>query len=377
MVDIVVNHVGYVQDIKDIKLTEKNDFSNVIPFNDESHFHKYEFECKEIEAAGRDDDRTMETCWLFWLPDLNQENPVTRKTLLDWVSWLVKTYEIDGLRLDALRHVPKDFWKDLNEASGTFTLGEAWHPDIAYEADYQRYVDSLLNFPLQETLTDCLTKQEPMTKLSEYFKEAASTFPDMTVLGNFLDCHDKARFLSLGVDPNTYKGALTLIISVVGIPMLYYGNEQNFKGGKETEDNRETFWGNMNRESEMYKFISKLLKFRKASKFSELPQVERFADKEMFAFTRGPYFFLFTNSPDVQSRTIDNHDYPEDTVLCNLFDSSDCTQVKNKKFEVKIASKDSKILVPLQYDEKNKDKVSIWDSIANLCGNAVLNQASV
>ena len=46
------------------------------------------------------------------------------KTMNGWINSLVKKYKIDGLRVDTVKHVRKDFWPGFLQAAGTFTLGE-------------------------------------------------------------------------------------------------------------------------------------------------------------------------------------------------------------------------------------------------------------
>jgi alpha-amylase len=51
-------------------------------------------------------------CRLLNLPDLKHEHPFVSKTLLDHVENFVRTYGIDGLRLDAVPHIPHWFLDD-------------------------------------------------------------------------------------------------------------------------------------------------------------------------------------------------------------------------------------------------------------------------
>ncbi len=41
-----------------------------------------------------------------------------------WISSLVKDYSIDGIRIDAAKHIRKDFWPDFVKAAGVFSIGE-------------------------------------------------------------------------------------------------------------------------------------------------------------------------------------------------------------------------------------------------------------
>ena len=54
------------------------------------------------------------------MPDLNQDNSYVRGYLKDWVKNLVNTYGFDGIRIDTIPEVSKDFWKEYGSASGVF-----------------------------------------------------------------------------------------------------------------------------------------------------------------------------------------------------------------------------------------------------------------
>jgi len=376
MVDVVANHVGFVQPADKAHETENNDYSKVVPFNDAKYYHPFKIECHYAEEVMDDPEPILETCWLCYLPDLNQSIPFVRNTLLEWVNWLVKTYDIDGLRLDALRHINKGFWEEFSKSAGVFTVGEIWSTNIEYAAGYQTCVDSVLNFPLQENLNQTFSQEKPLTLLSDYYKEANIKWKDISVLANFLDCHDKPRFLSHNNDVPSFKAALSFTICSIGIPTIYYGNEQGFIGGEEPR-NRESLWPHLDKNHEMYKFIKTLTEFRIKTEFYKFEQIERLADYDFYAFTRGKYFFAYSNSLETVSREITNHPYEDQTWLCNAFNRDDCIQVNNLKFTVSIANKDSKILFPKSIEDDKKSVASkIWDQIKNECGMALVSSSS-
>ena len=73
-----------------------------------------------------------------------------------------------------------------------------------------------------------------------------------------------------------------------GIPIIYYGTEQGFNGANDPY-NREVLWPNYNTNSDLYKFISTLARFRTkmGSSLYESKQIERYVDDQLYAFTRG------------------------------------------------------------------------------------------
>ncbi len=58
------------------------------------------------------------------LLDVDTENSTITQMFNDWVGNLVKEYSIDGIRIDTVKHVRKDFWPDFASSAGVFTIGE-------------------------------------------------------------------------------------------------------------------------------------------------------------------------------------------------------------------------------------------------------------
>ena len=57
----------------------------------------------------------MENCRLCGLPDLNTEDPRVRKLLFEWILYdVVKKFDIDGIRIDTVRHINMEFWRELD-----------------------------------------------------------------------------------------------------------------------------------------------------------------------------------------------------------------------------------------------------------------------
>lgn len=58
------------------------------------------------------------------LLDLKTESDSVANVLKDWVGGYVTEYGIDGFRIDASKHMSKEFQHDFCEAAGTFCMGE-------------------------------------------------------------------------------------------------------------------------------------------------------------------------------------------------------------------------------------------------------------
>jgi len=343
MVDVVGNHMG--------NLPSANDFSQFNPFNDASYYHN-DVDCSTIN---QNDQSDLETCWLAQLPDLNQDNDFVRSNLLTWISGLITTYNIDGLRIDTVPYVAKDFWSDFTAAAGVYTVGEVFNSNLPYDAGYEGPVDGILNYPYFFTTRYVFQGYNSMNNFQSYYN-GASSWPDLGLLGNFVDNHDNARFLNSNGDHVAFKSALAFTLTAVGIPITYYGSEQAYGGGNDP-NNREPLWTNMNTGYDIYKFLTTVINWRKQNQIWNYPQVQRYADDNFYAFTRGNFFCAFTNTQNSLSRTITYHPYSEGTVLCNAFNpTSDCVTVENNQFIIELMTGEVKLYAPKSGSEVEVEK---------------------
>merc|ERR550534_1610333 len=134
-----------------------------------------------------------------------------------------------------------------------------------------------------------------MNVLDSKIAAIAQDFSDPAALGNFVDNHDNARFLSKKYDFSLYKNALVYTLFSTGIPIVYYRSEQGFKGGNDP-NNREPLWTTgFNTGSELYKFIQTAVSARKKWNVWNFPQVRRYVDSNFYAFSRNWVLILTTN----------------------------------------------------------------------------------
>jgi len=347
MVDVVANHIGYVPNDNNTN----HDFSEIVPFNKPEYFNEYE-NCDFIDYS---DQNKVELCWLSGLPDLDQSHPEVKGYLLDWVKGFVEKWDFDALRIDTVPHVSKAFWTEFSKRAGVYTVGEVLNFKIEYLASYQGPVDGVLNYAIYSALRNSFQNGASMNGIEEYYERAKRTWADQTLLGNFVNNHDNNRFLADSDNMEGFKSALAFTLGAEGIPMVYYGDEQAYNGGKDPQ-NREAMFQDFKPESDIYGFLRTINTVRKTTRYFEFPQVQRFVDDNFYAFSRGPVFFAFTNSHDEQTRTITYHSYPQGTLLCNIFHPSDCVKVEGGSFPVVLKNGETKIFVPARGHESRGPK---------------------
>lgn len=285
MVDVVPNHMGYPLgcDWNPCDHGKLINFTGFVPFNLTEHYHTL---C--AINFSNPDQKQIEICRLANLPDLNQTVPFVRETLLSWITNLTNDYSFDGYRVDTTRHIAKDFWPDFQTAAEAFLTGEvAVTEDIAYVADYQNYMDSVLNFPSFWALKRVFNNGEIMTVLNNSLEEQKQLFKDVSILGLFSENHDQPRFLSITNDLSLYKNVLMYTILGEGIPIIYYGSEQMFNGAGDP-NNRESLWPRGDPNSTMFSYIQNLTSYRKQQGyFVDQPVSVLHVTTKEFVFSRG------------------------------------------------------------------------------------------
>lgn len=128
MIDVVVNHLA--------SSTYPPTFSSFTPFTEQTQFHA---QCWVDDYANQ---TNVEQCWLgdenVALVDVDTEDDSIVSTLNTWVKNLVSTYGADGVRIDTVKHVRKDFWPNFASSAGVYTIGEVLDNRTEYVTDYTR-----------------------------------------------------------------------------------------------------------------------------------------------------------------------------------------------------------------------------------------------
>lgn len=126
-----------------------------------------------------------------------------------------------------------------------------------YIADYQNYMDSMLNYNMYYTIKSVFKDRNSMEDIRNTYSAEYQKFKDVDALGVFVENHDNARFLHGFGDHKAMKSALALTLTERGIPFMYYGSEQMFGGGDDPK-NREPIWNSLDKSSDGYQFVKKI-----------------------------------------------------------------------------------------------------------------------
>ena len=214
MVDVVINDMAYAINGS---MPQPIDYSTLHPFDDQKYYHPY------CNITNYDNSTDAQDCWLavtnVALPDLATESPQVSDMINTWIKQLVSNYSIDGLRIDAAKHVNDAFLPPFVEAAGVFTFGEVYSGVVDNVCRYQTkdLVAGLPNFPIYFPLIKAFTAGD-MQALSQMIVDVNKGCNDTSVLGTFAENHDLPRFATLVPDLTLAANALAFTILSDGIP---------------------------------------------------------------------------------------------------------------------------------------------------------------
>ncbi len=231
------------------------------------------------------------------LKDVATELPEVRAALIDAYAKWVELADLDGFRIDTVKHVEEDFWVQFAttvrqrlapQGKNNFLMfGEAFdgHDELLGRYTQPGMLDSVFYFSQHfQVFRDVFqmahdpAQQKGTAQIEDLWAKRATNYsgaPQPGGIGvapakalvNFLDNHDVSRFLfDAQGDKDALKNALTLLMTEDGIPCLYYGTEQEFAGGNDPA-NREVLWTTgFARTPETFQHFRKLSRIRRGYK---------------------------------------------------------------------------------------------------------------
>lgn len=187
-----------------------------------------------------DDSYDLQYGTLADLADFAQENPAVDAYLKGAIAQFM-SHGVDGIRFDAAKHMPgaTGGWlrtvADSVESSGPHYLTGEWQvtdpTDLTYPGAV-RFANnsgiSLLNFAVMYAIDDAYArgKLAGPAEVDSVLQTEQRDLTWPTDQANFIDNHDFQRFLSIDNNHNDLQSALAVVMTIPGIPVVYYGTEQ-------------------------------------------------------------------------------------------------------------------------------------------------------
>jgi len=230
------------------------------------------------------------------MADMNENNPYVQNYLTQNHIWWIEYAGVDGFRLDTYPYNDPAYMADwAQKVKAEFPhfsiFGEVLDNQVANEAYFMQgntvnrgfdtHLPGITDAALKDAINEALNGKESWDGgVNKLYETLAQDFmyQDPTRNCIFLDNHDMSRFYSVvGLDFNKYKAGMAILLTMRGIPQLYYGDEilmageshpdglvrSDFAGGWPGDKaNKFTAEGRTAKENEAFNYVRTLIRYR-------------------------------------------------------------------------------------------------------------------
>jgi glycosidase len=177
------------------------------------------------------------------MPDLNQRNPIVASYLIQMSIWWVETAHLNGIRMDTFAFCDLEMMRNWGlaveaEFPGLTVVGEVWKASSPAGAWFQRgnllnksepSLPSVMDFPLASSIQRFFKDKAGLFEMYKHFA-IDFLYPNINLVLRFAENHDTHRLLESENDIILFKKAMLMLLTVPGIPQLYYGTELMMAG---------------------------------------------------------------------------------------------------------------------------------------------------
>lgn len=226
------------------------------------------------------------------MPKMNTSNPEVIAYFQKVCSYWIKNFDIDGWRLDAANEINFDFWRMFRKTAKALKpdcllIGEIW--ESAYPWLHGDQFDSAMNYDMRKNCRDFFAlEQIDAAQFESRITNMLIRYPEQMLYAqlNVLDTHDVPRFLSLcNGNQEKFRLAVVFLFTFIGIPSVFYGDEQAIQGITEEDYRQVMSWKNT-KMVEFYKNIIQIRKSNLALREGKFQTVKAKKNSRLFAFVR-------------------------------------------------------------------------------------------
>lgn len=281
MLDAVFNHCG----------PDFFAFHDVLSHGEKSRYKDW-FYVKEFPVQTKPVPNYECFAYVHTMPKLNTGNPEVKQYLIDAAKYWTQEFHIDAWRLDVANEIDFNFWRDFRRAikeidSGIFIVGEIWDDARAFLQGDQ--MDSVMNYNFYYACVDFFAKgiltarqfDERINYLLVRYKKNVQQ-----AQMNLIDSHDVPRFLSnAGGDIRKLKLAALFLLTHVGAPSIFYGDEKGIEGRDEIDYRQPMIWENQ--PDDLFHYYQRLISLRKEKMSAMLGDYETvYTDDSVYIYRR-------------------------------------------------------------------------------------------
>ncbi|MBB3110692.1 glycosidase [Paenibacillus phyllosphaerae] len=247
-------------------------FQDVLKNGEKSKFKDW-FHVNSFPAEVKDGVPTYDTFGFYGnMPKLNTANAQVKEYLLEVARHWIEEADIDGWRLDVANEIDHHFWRDFRKTvkeakPDAYIIGEVWSDSRPWLQGDQ--FDSVMNYPFADKVLgffveeafDGKTFADQMNNLLMRYPQQANE-----VIFNLLSSHDTPRVLTrAGEDKRRLKLAVVYLLTYIGTPCIFYGDEVGLKGGGDPDCRQCMIWEEDHQDRELYDFYKLLIDLRKTN----------------------------------------------------------------------------------------------------------------
>ncbi len=231
------------------------------------------------------DDQRLTTWFDTFMPTLDLSRMETVDPMTDSAIFWLKEYGIDGFRHDATKHIPELFWRILTKKIKNQIITKTGQPVFQIGETYGSHeliksyistgmLDAQFDFNMYDRAVSAFAGAGSLKDLSASLKESIKYYGDHNLMGYITGNQDRPRFISYAdgslkfgedtkhagwnreisiQDTLAYQKLSSLtayMMSIPGIPCIYYGDEYGSPGGNDPDNRRQMQFADLNRHQE-------------------------------------------------------------------------------------------------------------------------------